>query len=75
MPRKIGFTSDGGHLIEDPVKLTFLQRQGEQTVNSTRYVCEVKVGKKSKTFDLYLPDVLIHGSAPKRLQVAIWSMD
>ena len=75
MPKRIGFTSDAGHLIEDPVTLVFQKREGEQPVNSTRYVCEVKVEKKSKTFDLYLPDVLIHGSAPKRMQVAFRSMD
>jgi hypothetical protein len=75
MAKRIGFTSADGALVDEVVQLVFNKKRGEQPINSTRYACELKAGHTAKSFDLYLPNLLIKGEAPKRLLVVIKSLD
>lgn len=73
--RKIGFDPKRGELIQDPLQLRFRVLTSKQPANTTRYSCKVGAGKKSRTFDLYVPNLLLKAKVPKRLLMVLSSLD
>ncbi len=73
---RIGFGPKPGELVADPLELGFrIPPNTRQPVNSTRYWCEVDRGRRTQRFDLYLPNLLIKGKAPKRLLVVLHALE
>ena len=73
---KIGFSPASGEFLQDPLELEFrILPEGRQPAKSTRYSCVVEVGKDSRSFDLYVPNLLIKRTAPKRLLMVLRALD